>query len=138
MRKYNMKPNLSKCAFRVGSKKFLGIMVNNRGIEANPSKVQALLNLQSPRTIKDIQKLIRMIAALNRFVSRSTDKCHSFLPSPQNGEKLSLDNRLLRSIPKDQVVLVGHIGFSQTENERRLDDVPICLRACYKWCAHPR
>ena len=39
LQKYNMKLNLAKCAFEVGSGKFLGFMVNNRGIEANPSKV---------------------------------------------------------------------------------------------------
>ena len=45
--KYNMKLNPAKCAFGVGSGKFLGFIVNNRGIEANPTKVQALLDLQS-------------------------------------------------------------------------------------------
>ena len=45
LRKYNMKLNPAKCAFGVGSKKFLGFMVNHRGIEANSSKVQALLDL---------------------------------------------------------------------------------------------
>ena len=73
-----MKLNSAKCAFGVGSGKFLGFMVNNRRIEANPSKVQALLDLQFPRTIKDIQKLTGMIVALSRFVSKSTDKCHPF------------------------------------------------------------
>ena len=43
--KYNMKLNQAKCAFGVGSEKFLGFMVNHHGIEANPSKVQALLDL---------------------------------------------------------------------------------------------
>ena len=54
LRRYNMKLNPAKCAFGVGSGKFLGFMVNHRGIEANPSKVQALLDLQSPKTVKDI------------------------------------------------------------------------------------
>ena len=54
LQKYNMKLNPAKYAFGVGSGKFLGFMVNNRGIEANPSKVQALLDLHSPRTVKEI------------------------------------------------------------------------------------
>ena len=32
----------------------------------------------SPRTVKEVQKLIRRIAAFNRFVSRVTDKCLPF------------------------------------------------------------
>ena len=54
LQKYNMKLNPAKCAFGVGSGKFLGFMVNNREIEANPNKVQALLDLQSARIVKEI------------------------------------------------------------------------------------
>ena len=78
LRRYNMKLNPAKCAFGVGSGKFLGFMVNHRGIEAKPSIVQVLLDLQSPKTVKDIQKLTGMIVALSRFVSKSTDKCRPF------------------------------------------------------------
>ena len=54
LRKYHMKLNPAKCAFGVGSGKFLGFMVNHRGIKTNPTKVQALLDLRSPKTVKDI------------------------------------------------------------------------------------
>ena len=74
LRKYKMKLNPTKFAFRVGSGKFLDFMVNNRGIEANPSKVQALLDLQSPKTVKEIQKLTEMIVTLSLFVAQSTEK----------------------------------------------------------------
>ena len=78
LRKYNIKLNPAKCAFGVGSGKFLGFMVNHHGIEADPTKVQALLDLQSPKIVKDIQKLTGMIVALSRFVSKLTDKCRPF------------------------------------------------------------
>ncbi|KAL5579748.1 hypothetical protein UlMin_012190 [Ulmus minor] len=48
LRKYKMKLNPSKCAFGVSSGKYLGFMVNHRGIEANPNKIQALLDMQPP------------------------------------------------------------------------------------------
>ena len=48
LRKYKMKLNPAKCAFGVSSGKFLGFMVNEREIEANPEKIQALLDMQSP------------------------------------------------------------------------------------------
>ena len=50
-------------------------MVSQMGIEANPEKVQAIIDMVSPRNIKEVQKLTGRIAALNRFVSRATDKC---------------------------------------------------------------
>ena len=39
LRKYNMKLNPQKCSFGVSSGKFLGFIVNARGIEANPNKI---------------------------------------------------------------------------------------------------
>ena len=53
-----MKLNPSKCAFGVASRKFLGFMVSQRGIEANPKKVKAILNMTSPKIVKEVQKLI--------------------------------------------------------------------------------
>lgn len=78
LRKYNMKLNPAKCAFGVSSGKFLGFMVSQRGIEANPEKVRAILEMEAPRTTKQLQQLTGRIAALNRFISRSTDKCLPF------------------------------------------------------------
>ena len=66
-----MKLNPSNYAFRVSSGKFLGFMVSQRGIEANPDKIQA-------RNVKEVQSLTRQIVALNRFVSKATDKCLPF------------------------------------------------------------
>ncbi|XP_074359652.1 uncharacterized protein LOC141699695 [Apium graveolens] len=48
------------------------------GIEANPAKIQALLEMRSPRRVKDVQSLTGRVAALNRFVSKSSDKCQEF------------------------------------------------------------
>ena len=78
LKHYQMKLNLSKCVFGVASSKFLGFMVSQMGIEANPKKVQAIINMVSPRTVKEVQKFTRMIAALDRFVSRAMDKCLPF------------------------------------------------------------
>jgi len=53
-------------------------MVSQRGIEANPKKVKAILDMTSPRSVKEVQRLMGRVAALNRFVSRATDKCLLF------------------------------------------------------------
>uniref|UniRef100_A0A2N9H4Y6 Uncharacterized protein n=1 Tax=Fagus sylvatica TaxID=28930 RepID=A0A2N9H4Y6_FAGSY len=78
LRTYNMKLNPEKCAFGVSSGKFLGFMVSQRGIEANPDKIKAILEMSPPTTVKEVQSLTGKAAALNRFVSRSTDKCLPF------------------------------------------------------------
>ena len=58
LRRYKMKLDPSKCAFEVSSGKFLGFMVSQRGIEANPDKIQAILNVEPPKNIKEVQSLI--------------------------------------------------------------------------------
>ena len=78
LRQYQMKLNPSRCAFGVASGKFLGFMVSQRGIEANLEKVRAILDMTSPKTVKEAQKLTGRIAALNRFVSKAMNKCLPF------------------------------------------------------------
>ena len=53
-------------------------MISHRGIEANPDKIQAILDMKPPQNTKEIQSLTRQVAALNRFVSKATDKCLPF------------------------------------------------------------
>ena len=78
LRRYKVKLNLSKWALGVSSRNFLGFMVSQRGIEANPDKMQAILNMEPPKNIKEVQSLTRRVAALNRFISKATDKCLPF------------------------------------------------------------
>ena len=50
-------------------------MVSQRGIEANSDKVKAIIEIKSPKTVKEVQNLIGKVVALNRFVFRATNKC---------------------------------------------------------------
>ena len=74
LRKQRMMLNPSKYIFGVSSGKFLNFLVTKRGIEANPDQIQALLAMSSPRNIQEVQQLTGRVAALNRFVSKSTEK----------------------------------------------------------------
>lgn len=78
LKRFDMRLNPSKCVFGVRSDKFLGFIIHHRGIGTNPEKVQAIIEMQPPRSIKEVQRLTGKLAALNRFVSRSGDKCLPF------------------------------------------------------------
>ncbi|KAL2248189.1 UNVERIFIED_CONTAM: Retrovirus-related Pol polyprotein from transposon [Sesamum indicum] len=78
MRSHGMKLNPDKCTFGVTGGKFLGYMISERGIEANPEKIQAIMGLRSPSSIKEMQKLTGKIASLSRFISRSADRSLPF------------------------------------------------------------
>ncbi|KAL0410840.1 UNVERIFIED_CONTAM: Retrovirus-related Pol polyprotein from transposon opus [Sesamum latifolium] len=74
LRKYKLKLNPGKCAFGVQGGRFLGFMVTQIGIEANPSKIKAILDMKTPSSINKVQRLTWRIAALSRFISKSVEK----------------------------------------------------------------
>nr|XP_016453036.1 PREDICTED: uncharacterized protein LOC107777510 [Nicotiana tabacum] len=79
LRRYNMKSNPKKCAFGVASGKFLGFLVSNRGIEVNPAQIKAIEEIPDILTSKkEVQRLTGGIAALGRFISRSSEKSFKF------------------------------------------------------------
>ncbi|GMH27988.1 hypothetical protein Nepgr_029831 [Nepenthes gracilis] len=78
LRRHGMKLNPAKCAFGVTSGKFLGFIVSQRGIEANPEKINAIFDLNPPRNIKEVQKLTGRIATLSRFFAKSAEKYFPF------------------------------------------------------------
>ncbi|CAL2241574.1 unnamed protein product [Prunus armeniaca] len=50
LHQYRMKLNPSKCTFGVSSGRFLGYLVTQRGIEAHPRQIKAILEMKSPST----------------------------------------------------------------------------------------
>lgn len=77
LNKFRMRINLSKCSFRVAPCEFLRSLVKKIGIEASSKQIAALVDMTSPRSTCEVRRLTRKIAALNRFISRST-KCLPF------------------------------------------------------------
>ena len=78
LKRQKLRLNASKCSFGVGLRKFLGYMVTHRGIEVNPDQISAINSLQPPQNPKEVQKITGMMAALNRFISRSAERCRPF------------------------------------------------------------
>ena len=66
---YSMKLNLSKCAFEVSEGRFLGFMVTQRGKEANPAQLKAILESPAPAFRKGVQQLTGRLAALGQFIA---------------------------------------------------------------------
>ena len=53
-------------------------MVSQRGIKANPDKIKERMEIKSPKIVKEVQSLTGKVAALNKFISRATNKCLPF------------------------------------------------------------
>ncbi|KAL0435061.1 UNVERIFIED_CONTAM: hypothetical protein Sradi_0214000 [Sesamum radiatum] len=78
LRKYKLKLNPAKCAFGVQGGRFLGFMVTQRGIEANPLKIKAIIDMKAPTCLNEAQRLTGRIVALSRFISKSAEKSLPF------------------------------------------------------------
>ena len=93
LNKYRMKLNPAKCTFGVPSGEFLGYLVTERGIEANPKQIAMFIEMKSPRTTREVQRLTGKIAALNRFISISIDKCLPFYHLLKANKKFLWDGK---------------------------------------------
>jgi len=93
LRGVNMKLNPEKCTFGVEGGKFLGFMLTHRGIEANPDKCQAILNMRSPNSVKEVQQLLGRLTALSRFVPRLAERTRPIVQLLQKGKKFAWDDQ---------------------------------------------
>ncbi|XP_020203755.1 uncharacterized protein LOC109789254 [Cajanus cajan] len=87
VRRHSMRLNPAKCTFGVAGGKFLGFMLSKRGIEANPDKCQAIINMQSPRNVKEVQRLAGRIASLARFLPCMAEKSRPIMSLLKNATK---------------------------------------------------
>jgi hypothetical protein len=62
-------------------------MLTNRGIEANLDKCQAIIDMRSPTSIKEVQQLTGRIAALSRFLSCAGEKAFHFFSTLKKSER---------------------------------------------------
>jgi len=74
LRQYNLRLNPDKCVFGVDRGKFLGFMLTQRGIEANPEKCKAIIEMRSPTTIKEVQRLIGRLTAISHFLPKLAEQ----------------------------------------------------------------
>ncbi|XP_073031274.1 uncharacterized protein [Primulina eburnea] len=92
LKQYRIKLNPAKCVFGVKSRKFLVFMVTDRGIEVNPEKIRAIVDMPSPQSVRDVQKLTGRIAALSRFISRSAHRSYPFFQVLRKAQKFGWDD----------------------------------------------
>lgn len=74
LRDHRIKLNPTKCTFGVTSGHFLGYLVMQRGMEANPDQIRVIQEMTILTSQKEVQELIRRIVALSYFLSWLSDR----------------------------------------------------------------
>ncbi|XP_022003140.1 uncharacterized protein LOC110900563 [Helianthus annuus] len=79
LRSINLKLNPKKCSFGLEEGKFYGVWITQSGIQAHPDKVQAVVSMQPPKTVKEIQSLNGKLVVLHHFISKAADRTIPFM-----------------------------------------------------------
>lgn len=93
--RYIMRLNSLKCAFRVVSKKFLAYVVNQRGIEDNPDKIKALIEMDHPK-IQGSVKLHRLCGHIKPLHLEGDQQVSFIFQSPKRREQIPMDRGMRR------------------------------------------
>ena len=75
IKEYRLRLNPQNCAFGVTIGKLLGILVRDRGIEVDPSKIKAILEMPPPKSEKEIRGFLAQLQYISLFIAKLTSTC---------------------------------------------------------------
>jgi len=93
----NMRLNPEKCVFGVDDGKFLGFMLTHRWIEANPEKRDAISAMNSPKNLREVQRLMGRLIALSRFMLKLAEKAKPILKLLKKATRFQWDETCEKS-----------------------------------------
>jgi len=86
---HNLKLNPEKCVFGVRAEKFLDFLLSERGVEANPEKCSLIMEMRSPKNIKEVQRLTGCMTTLSRFLLDSDDKGYLYFQCLKENDRFT-------------------------------------------------
>src|SRR5436189_2761293 len=76
MRQYQLKMNPTKSFLGVSTRKFLGFVINSKGISLDPEKVKAIQNMPPPRSLRELCGLQGCLAYIRRFIANLSENAN--------------------------------------------------------------
>jgi transposase InsO family protein len=73
-REVNLKLNKDKCNFGANEVKFLGHIFNGQGVKPDNDKVRAIVDMPSPKSVKDLQRFLGMLNYLSSYIPNLADE----------------------------------------------------------------
>ena len=92
IRQFRMRLNPKKCTFGVTVGKLLGFIITQRGIEVDPTKIKAILEMQPPKSEKEVRSFLGKIQYISRFVSKLTT-CEPLFKLHKKGTRFNWDDK---------------------------------------------
>ncbi|KAK1617701.1 hypothetical protein QYE76_023218 [Lolium multiflorum] len=116
--KYKIKMNPKKCFFGVPGGQVLGYFISARGIEANPLKIKAILDMEPPKNLHQVQQLAGRLAALSRFIAKLGEKALPFYNSMKKSEKFEWTQEVQESFDNLKKILSTSPGLVTPRRRR--------------------
>jgi hypothetical protein len=107
LKEANLTLNREKCHFCRPELRFLGYVVTRSGIAVDPAKVEAIINLPQPKTVKDVRRVIGMISWYRRFVDNFSDVLAPLTALLRKDKKFDWDTSCEESFRKIKDALVS-------------------------------
>ncbi|WKA06535.1 hypothetical protein VitviT2T_024431 [Vitis vinifera] len=93
IRQFRLRLNPKKCTFGVTSRKLSGYIVSERGIEVDPNKIQAIIDMLAPRTERDIRGFLGRLQYINRVIAKLTNICEPIFRLLRKSQPTILDDQ---------------------------------------------
>ena len=107
MKQFRLRLNPKKCTFGVTSGKLLGHIVSERGIEVDPEKTKAILDMPAPRTEKKSRGFLGRLQYISRFIARLTDICEPIFCLPRKNQPTVWNDDCQRAFEKIKECLLS-------------------------------
>ncbi|RVW60319.1 Ran-binding protein 1-like a [Vitis vinifera] len=123
-----MHQDVEKCTFGVTSRKLLGYMVSERGIEADLDKIRVILDMPTPMTEREIRDFLSILQNLSeRALLQITYPHYGFRFRVIDDDFLDKDVAAMTSLLDDQlmdVTIVLRSRLYRSSDERDMSRVP--------------
>ncbi|RVW22323.1 Transposon Tf2-12 polyprotein [Vitis vinifera] len=106
-RQFRLRLNPKKCTFGVTSGKLLGYMVSERGIEVDPDKIRAILDMPAPRTEREVRGFLGRLQYISRFIARLTDICEPIFRLLRKSQPTVWDDQCQRAFKRIREYLLS-------------------------------
>ncbi|RVW60356.1 Transposon Ty3-I Gag-Pol polyprotein [Vitis vinifera] len=132
---FRLRLNPKKCTFGVTSGKLLGYMVSERGIEVDPDKIRAILDMPAPRTEREVRGFLGRLQYISRFIARLTDICEPIFRLLRKSQPTVWDDQCQRAFERIREYLLSPPVLAPPTPGRPL--LYTCPYQTWPWVAYP-
>jgi len=120
LRQYNLRLNPDKSIFGVDCGKFLGFMLTQRGIESNPEKCNAIIEIRSTTSVKKVQRLIGRLTTISHFLPKLAEQIQPIIQLLKKSAKFTWNDDCEQIFQKLKTTLTSPLILHKPDTHQPL------------------